>query len=118
MRCALVGALTGSTFRDHLILEHQVPKHGGDIGQPNVFVPFQAEVCEKKVQHSMGTFQSQHSEQRLLPDTFISRPRLAGDGMQFAQRFGQGALLPQADAGARTSRECRRMTPTTIVRLG
>ena len=31
--------LTWNTFRDHLILEYEIPKWDGDLGQPNVYVP-------------------------------------------------------------------------------
>ena len=31
--------LTWNTFRDHLILEYEVPKYDGDMSAPNAFVP-------------------------------------------------------------------------------
>ena len=31
--------LTWNTFRDHLILEYEIPKYDGDMGAPNLFVP-------------------------------------------------------------------------------
>ena len=31
--------LTWNTFRDHLILEYEIPKWDGDLGQPNLYVP-------------------------------------------------------------------------------
>ena len=34
----LVAELTWNTFRDHLILEYEIPKYDGDLGSPNVFV--------------------------------------------------------------------------------
>ena len=36
--------LTWNTFRDHLILEYEIPKYNGDMGVPNVFVPLE-EYC-------------------------------------------------------------------------
>ena len=38
--------LTWNTFRDHLILEYEIPKWDGDLGAPNVFVPLVREVVE------------------------------------------------------------------------
>ena len=35
----IVCELTWNTFRDHLILEYEIPKYDGDLGSPNVFVP-------------------------------------------------------------------------------
>ena len=34
-----VNQLTWNVFRDHLILEYEIPKWDGDLGQPNVYVP-------------------------------------------------------------------------------
>ena len=74
----LLAELTWNTFRDHLILEYEIPKYDGDLGQPNVFVPLPADVCEKKVRYIMDTFHSQHSKRWFQPDTFRSLMRLRG----------------------------------------
>jgi LmbE family N-acetylglucosaminyl deacetylase len=74
----LLGELTWNTFRDHLIFEYEIPKYDGDLGQPNIFVPLSADVCEKKVQFIMDTFHSQRSKQWFQPDTFRSLMRLRG----------------------------------------
>jgi len=74
----LLAELTWNTFRDHLILEYEIPKYDGDLGQPSVFMPLPAEVCEKKVRFIMDTFQSQHSKRWFQPDTFLSLMRLRG----------------------------------------
>jgi LmbE family N-acetylglucosaminyl deacetylase len=74
----LLAELTWNTFRDHLILEFEIPKYDGDIGQPNVFVPLESEVCERKVRYIMDTFQSQHLKRWFQPNTFLSLMRLRG----------------------------------------
>ena len=74
----LIAELTSQTFRDHLILEYEIPKYDGDLGQPNMFVPLEADVCEKKVGHLMETFQSQHAKPWFRKDTFFSLMRLRG----------------------------------------
>ena len=74
----LIGELTWNTFRDHLILEYEIPKYDGDMGQPSVFVPLEAEVCQKKVQYIMEAFQSQHSKRWFQESTFLSLLRLRG----------------------------------------
>src|SRR5438093_5485367 len=43
----LISELTWNTFRDHLILEYEIPKYDGDLGRPNVFVPLEANLCQK-----------------------------------------------------------------------
>ena len=74
----LVSELTWNTFRDHLILEYEIPKYDGDMGQPCVFVPLQRETCQAKVQSIVDTFQSQRSKRWFQQDTFLSLMRLRG----------------------------------------
>src|SRR5262249_53870375 len=42
--------LTWNTFRDHLILEYEIPKWDGDLGRPNLYVPVAARILERKVE--------------------------------------------------------------------
>lgn len=74
----LIAELTWNTFRDHLILEYEIPKYDGDLGQPNFFVPLQSEVFRKKVRYIMDTFESQHEKRWFREDTFLSFMRLRG----------------------------------------
>jgi LmbE family N-acetylglucosaminyl deacetylase len=74
----MLAELTWNTFRDHMILEYEIPKYDGDMGQPGVFVPLSAEVSKKKVHLIMDTFRSQSSKQWFQPETFLSLMRLRG----------------------------------------
>jgi LmbE family N-acetylglucosaminyl deacetylase len=74
----LLAELTWNTFRNHLILEYEIPKYDGDLGQPSVFVPLAPELIEKKTQHIMDAFQSQHSKHWFETNTFTSLTRLRG----------------------------------------
>lgn len=74
----LIAELTWNTFRNHFILEYEIPKYDGDMGQPSVFVPLDAEIYHKKVQNIMDAFQSQHSKHWFQPETFLSIMRLRG----------------------------------------
>ncbi|HWZ81705.1 MAG TPA: PIG-L deacetylase family protein [Terriglobales bacterium] len=74
----LISELTWNTFRDHFILEYEIPKYDGDLGQPNVFVPLESEVCQKKVRHLMDAFKSQTSKRWFDASTFLSLLRLRG----------------------------------------
>jgi len=69
--------LTWNTLRNHLSLEYEIPKYDGDLGQPSVFVPLQAEVCQK-VGYILDAFQSQHCKRWFQEDTFLSLMRLRG----------------------------------------
>jgi LmbE family N-acetylglucosaminyl deacetylase len=74
----LIGELTWNTFRDHLILEYEIPKYDGDLGQPSVFVPLEREMCEKKVRYIIDSFESQRVKRWFEPGTFLSLMRLRG----------------------------------------
>lgn len=74
----LLTELTWNTFRDHLILEYEIPKYDGDMGQPSVFVPLDVQVCHKKVNYIMDAFQSQHAKHWFQQETFLSLMRLRG----------------------------------------
>jgi LmbE family N-acetylglucosaminyl deacetylase len=74
----LISELTWNTFRDHLILEYEVPKYDGDMGQPAVFVPLPSEMCEKKVRLIVDTFRSQCGRRWFQRETFLSLMRLRG----------------------------------------
>ena len=70
--------LTWNTFRDHLILEYEVPKYDGDLGQPNVFVPLEDDVRRRKLDHLMGHFGSQATKRWFKEDLFSGLMRLRG----------------------------------------
>jgi LmbE family N-acetylglucosaminyl deacetylase len=74
----LLAELTWNTFRNHLILEYEIPKYDGDLGQPSVFVQLPEEVCQKKIGYLMDAFQSQHAKRWFQPETFFSLMRLRG----------------------------------------
>ena len=74
----LISELTWNTFRDHLILEYEIPKYDGDLGQPSVFVPLESDVCKKKVQYIMDAFRSQHTKRWFEENIFLSLMRLRG----------------------------------------
>jgi LmbE family N-acetylglucosaminyl deacetylase len=70
--------LTWNTFRQHLILEYEIPKYDGDLGQPNCFVELPAAVCDAKITHLLGAFPSQRGKPWFTEDTFRGLLRLRG----------------------------------------
>jgi len=74
----LIAELTWNTFRNHFILEYEIPKYDGDLGQPNVFVPLEREICERKIQCLMDAFATQRSKQWFERETFLALMRLRG----------------------------------------
>jgi LmbE family N-acetylglucosaminyl deacetylase len=73
-----VNELTWQTFRDHLILEYEIPKWDGDIGRPNLYVPLDRSVCERKVQHLLRAFPSQAGKDWFDAEVFWGILRLRG----------------------------------------
>ena len=51
-------------------LEYEIPKFEGDLGQPNVFVPVEADVADRKVELLMQHFGTQRSKGWFRPETF------------------------------------------------
>ena len=70
--------LTWNTFRDHLILEYEVPKFDGDLGAPNVFFPLSRAELRRKCDVLMDCFQSQAKRTWFSRDTFEAIARLRG----------------------------------------
>lgn len=74
----LVAELTWNTFRNHLILEYEIPKYDGDMGQPNFFVPLDTEICDQKIRCLMEAFETQRSKAWFSRETFLGLMRLRG----------------------------------------
>jgi LmbE family N-acetylglucosaminyl deacetylase len=74
----LVAELTWNTFRDHLILEYEIPKYDGDLGAPNAFVQLDEAVAAKKIEALNGSFPSQASKPWFEDSLFRALLRLRG----------------------------------------
>jgi LmbE family N-acetylglucosaminyl deacetylase len=74
----LVAELTWNTFRDHLILEYEIPKYDGDLGSPNIFVQLDEDACRRKVEALLGCFPSQAAKPWFGEDVFRALLRLRG----------------------------------------
>ncbi len=74
----LVNELTWNTFRDHTILEYEIPKFDGDLGNPNIFVPLSTSDLNRKIALLLESFPSQHSRSWFTRSTFEAIARLRG----------------------------------------
>ncbi len=70
--------LTWNTFRNHFILEYEIPKYDGGLGAPNVFIPASAEHCDAKARHLLACFGSETNKHWFTRDTFLGLMRLRG----------------------------------------
>jgi LmbE family N-acetylglucosaminyl deacetylase len=93
----VISDLTWNAFRDHAILEYEIPKYDGDFGQPNVYVPLDETACRRKVKALMRNFPSQASKHWFTPDTLLALPRLrgieCGPRVQYAEAFHARKLV-------------------------
>lgn len=74
----LIYDLTLNSYRDHLILEYEIPKYDGDLGAPHVFVPLDEKVLDLKIKALLKYFPSQNVKSWFTEDTFHALPRLRG----------------------------------------
>jgi LmbE family N-acetylglucosaminyl deacetylase len=70
--------LTWNTFRDHLVLEYEIPKFDGDLGTPNCFLPLDRSTCARKVKYLNDAFGTQRDKHWFTDETFLGLMRLRG----------------------------------------
>jgi LmbE family N-acetylglucosaminyl deacetylase len=85
----LVAELTWNTFRDHLILEYEIPKWDADLAAPNVYVPLRDDVVERKVEFLLEHFPSQRTKHWFTDDLFRGLMRLRGMEAASPSRFAE-----------------------------
>jgi LmbE family N-acetylglucosaminyl deacetylase len=76
----LLAELTFNTFRNHLVLEYEIPKYDGDLGNPNFFVPLARAQLQRKIDTISHHFVSQRGRSWFVNETFVAMARLRGIG--------------------------------------
>jgi LmbE family N-acetylglucosaminyl deacetylase len=92
----LISDLTWNTFRDHMILEYEIPKYDGDLGHPNLFVHLDEPTCRRKVRGIIDAFQTQHNRHWFTEDTFLSLLRLRGVESAAPAGYAEGFFCRKA----------------------
>lgn len=85
----LISDLTWNTFRNHLILEYEIPKYDGDLGIPNFFVHLEPSICQQKTQLILSSFRSQVEKQWFTEETFLSILRLRGIESNAPEKYAE-----------------------------
>jgi LmbE family N-acetylglucosaminyl deacetylase len=85
----LVCELTWNTFRDHAVLEYEVPKFDGDLGRPNVYVEISEELAREKVDLLHRHFASQAGKHWFDAETFLGLMRLRGMEVRSPGRYAE-----------------------------
>ncbi len=73
-----IAELTWNTFRNHLILEYEIPKYDGDLGHPNLFIPLEQDIYQRKIRYITEAFETQRTKRWFEPETFLALMRLRG----------------------------------------
>ena len=94
-----VSRLVWNTFRDHLILEYEIPKWDGDMARPNVYMPVSASLMKRKVELLMAHFGSQRSKQWFDPETFYGLARLRGMECRASERYAEAFVARKLSLG-------------------
>jgi LmbE family N-acetylglucosaminyl deacetylase len=84
-----VSDLTWNTFRNHLILEYEVPKYDGDFGAPNLFSPLPAAILQRKVDLVLSLFPTQAGKPWFTADLFRAVARIRGMECVAADGFAE-----------------------------
>jgi LmbE family N-acetylglucosaminyl deacetylase len=91
-----VSQLTWQTFRDHLILEYEVPKYDGDLGRPNAFVELTEEQSRHKARILIEHFRSQHERNWFSEESFLALMRLRGIECNASTRWAEAFYVRKA----------------------
>lgn len=91
-----INETTWNLFRDHLILEYEIPKWDGDIGRPDIYVPLSREGLERKVELLLHHFGSQRSKDWFDAETFRGLARLRGMECRAPDGFAEAFTLRKA----------------------
>jgi LmbE family N-acetylglucosaminyl deacetylase len=74
----VVAELTWNTFRNHLILEYEIPKYEGGLTTPSAYVALSRAQVERKVTILWDCYRTQHAKRWFTAETFRGLMRLRG----------------------------------------
>jgi LmbE family N-acetylglucosaminyl deacetylase len=85
----IISELTWNTFRNHLILEYEIMKYDGDLGNPTFFVKLDYDVCQKKITQLLTYFKSQASHHWFTEEAFFALLRLRGIECNAPEKYAE-----------------------------
>lgn len=87
---ALISQVTWQTFRNHLIWEYEIPKYDGDLTTPNLYVPLDSMLAERKVEVVMRTYASQRTKSWFTAENLWAMMRMRGLESRAADGLAEG----------------------------
>jgi LmbE family N-acetylglucosaminyl deacetylase len=94
-----ISRLTWNAFRDHAILEYEIPKWDGDLGQPNLYVPLEGAVLARKIDLLLAHFGTQRSKHWFDAEVFRSLARLRGLECRSPSRYAEAFVMRKGQLG-------------------
>jgi LmbE family N-acetylglucosaminyl deacetylase len=91
----LLGDLIPTVFRNHLVLQYEIPKWDGDLGRPSAYVPLTEDLMRRKVELLGKCFPSQRGRDWFDEEVFRGLARLRGMECRapYAEAFGCDKVL-------------------------
>lgn len=86
----IVAEMAWTTFRDHLILEYEIPKWDADLAAPNAYVELTSDIVERKASLLAETFASQADRHWFSRETFVGLARVRGIECRAAGGYAEG----------------------------
>jgi LmbE family N-acetylglucosaminyl deacetylase len=98
-----ISNLTWNCFRDHFILEYEIPKWDGDLRQPNLYCSLTQSIFDRKVELLLAAFGTQRSKDWFNADVFRGLARLRGMECRAPEAFAEGFVIRKALLGKHVS---------------
>ncbi|TMF53681.1 MAG: PIG-L family deacetylase [Chloroflexi bacterium] len=86
----LISELTWNTWRDHFILEYEIPKYDGDFGSPNFFASLATSTLDRKIDLVLRHFPSQAAKPWFTAELFRAVARIRGMECAAPEGFAEG----------------------------
>lgn len=86
----IAAEMAWATFRDHAILEYEIPKWDADLAPPNAYVELTADIIERKAALLAQTYGSQVDRHWFSRETFMGLARIRGIECRAAGGYAEG----------------------------
>ena len=81
--------LTWNTYRNHLVLEYEIPKVDGDLVRPNLYLQLHETTAEEKIELLLEHFPSQRLKHWFDAETFRGLMRIRGLECVAQERYAE-----------------------------
>ena len=88
--------LTWNTFRNHLILEYEIPKYDGDLGNPGFFVILDKETVDQKVKYIENSYVSQSKKHWFDQELFYGLMRIRGMAAASKSKYAEAFYVQKS----------------------